>query len=258
MKDVATSGLGKTNIPGDANSVETHGQHDELVLEHLPLVKAIAARCRVRLPAHLEFSDLVQAGILGLLDAARKYDSQAEACFATYATHRIRGAILDSLRKQDPAARRVRRRHRELESVRSQLTQELQRYPTDQEVSERAGIDLESLHSTVRDIHHVNQMSEGDRGCSTADFDQIRDCVAQPESLFQGQQRSIIVNELIEKLPESYRMVITMHYLTDLSLKQISGSVGVPERQVSRIHTQALQRINSMLRTKGITAKNEL
>src|SRR5580658_8826689 len=85
-------------------------RRDELVLEYLPLVKVVAAHCRVRLPAHLEFSDLVQAGIVGLLDAASKYNTDTEASFSSYATYRIRGAILDSLRKQDPAARRMRKR----------------------------------------------------------------------------------------------------------------------------------------------------
>ena len=232
-------------------------ERNDLVLEHLPLVKAIAARCRVRLPSHLEFSDLVQAGILGLLDAARKYDRNAQACFATYATHRIRGAIVDSLRRQDPATRRLRRRHRVLENARNELTHELQRCPTESEVSERSGIDLESLRVTIREIRQVNQMSEQDSALASVERERAT-AVAQPEAIYQGQERALLVKELIEKLPECYRMVITMHYMTDISLKEISGSVGMPERQVSRIHTQALQRINAMLRTKGITAKAEL
>lgn len=231
---------------------------NDLVLEHLPLVKAIAARCRVKLPSHLEFSDLAQAGILGLLDAAQKYTTGTEASFSTYATHRIRGAILDSLRRQDPAARKLRRRHRQLESVRTALSQELQRCPTEAEVSERSGIHLDNLRATARDIHVVNQMSEQDSPSVAGEFDHSKASVAQPESIHQSNERVSLVKELIGKLPKCYRMVITMHYLTDLSLKEISGSFGVPERQVSRIHPQALHRIHAMLRTKGITAGTEL
>jgi RNA polymerase sigma factor for flagellar operon FliA len=234
------------------------GQRNDLVLEHLPLVKAIAARCRVRLPSHLEFSDLVQAGILGLLDAARKYNTGTDASFSTYATHRIRGAILDNLRTQDPAARKLRRRHRELESARRDLMQELQRSPTEGEVSERSGIDLESLRATARDIHQVSQMSAGESASASAEFEQSKTSTAQPESIYQVRERARLVKDLIAKLPECYRMVITMHYMTDLSLKEISGSFGVPERQVSRMHTQALTRIHAMLQTKGITARAEL
>ncbi len=242
----------------EASGPDAADQRNDLILEHLPLVKAIAARCRVKLPSHLEFSDLVQAGILGLLDAAPKYTPGTEASFSTYATHRIRGAILDSLRRQDPAARKLRRRHRQLESVRTALSQELQRCPTEAEVSERSGVNLDSLRETVLDIHTVSQMSEQDSPSASGEFEQSKASVAQPESIYQGNQRAWLVKELIGKLPESYRMVITMHYMTDLSLKEISGSFGVPERQVSRIHTQALHRIHAMLRTKGITAKAEL
>jgi RNA polymerase sigma factor for flagellar operon FliA len=237
---------------------QQRSQYDELVLEHLPLVKAITARCRVKLPSHLEFSDLVQAGILGLLEAARRYNHGTEASFPTFATHRIRGAILDSLRSQDPASRRLRSRHRILEDARSELTLELQRSPTDSEVSQRSGIDLETLHATTRDIHQVARMSEQGGVSAFANFEQSGDSVDQPESILQVRERVRLVKELIGKLPDSQRVVITMHYVSELSLKAISGSAGVPERQVSRIHTQALHRIHAMLRTRGITARREL
>jgi RNA polymerase sigma factor for flagellar operon FliA len=240
----------------DAPSSAGVDERNDLVLEHLPLVKAIAARCRSRLPAHVELSDLVQAGILGLLDAAHKYQQDLEVSFATYATRRIEGAILDNLRNEDPAARQLRRRHRDLENVRNELTQELKRFPTESEVSERSGIDLESLRATARDIHHVNQMLEQDS--SAGAFDQSEAFADHPEEIYQGQERAWLVRELIEKLPECYRIVITMHYMTNLSLKTIGGSFGVPERQVSRMHTQALDRIHAMLRTRGITARSEL
>ena len=221
-------------------------------------MKAVAAHCRAKLPAHLEFSDLVQAGIVGLLDAACKYDKETEASFSTYATHRIRGAILDSLRGEDPAPRKLRRCHRELDKVRCKLTQELQRFPTESEVSERSGIGLENLRATELDIHHLNQMSGSDGGSISAMFENCQDSLAQPESFYELKERARLVKELIRKVPESYRMVITLHYATDLSLKEIGGSFSVPERQVSRTHKRALQRMNAMLRTGGITARGEI
>jgi RNA polymerase sigma factor for flagellar operon FliA len=231
---------------------------DELVLEHLPLVKAIASRMRVRLPAHLELSDLVQAGILGLLEAARKYNPGDAASFSTYATHRIKGAIFDSLRVQDPASRKLRRRHRELEKVRSELTQELQRSPTEPEISERSGIALDRLRSTTLDVHCLNQMCGAEGVSDYGDKGICNDSLNQPESQYARQARAVILKELIGKLPASYRMVITLHYTDDLSLKEIGGSAGVPERQVSRVHKRALERINAMLVMKGITSWSKI
>lgn len=233
-------------------------QRNDLVLEHLPLVRAIVARCRVRLPAHLEFSDLVQAGILGLLDAAHKYKTDIGVSFSTYATHRIRGAILDSLRREDPAARKLRRRHRELESVRHALTQKLQRSPTESEVSEQSGMDLDTVRAVAQDIHQVNQMFERHSASAPPGLERSAATAVEPEAICQDEERASLVKELIGKLPDSYRLVITMHYMTNLSLKEIGGSFGVPERQVSRMHARALQRIHAMLRTRGITAPGEL
>ena len=227
---------------------------NEVILVHLPLVKAIAAHCRVKLPAHLEFSDLVQAGIVGLLDAVSKYRPETEVSFSTYAAHRIRGAILDSLREEDPAPRKLRRRQRELEKVRGELTQELRRGPTEFEVSERSGIDLASLRATTLDIHYLNQMSGLHCDPEAQWPEQYQDSGAQPDSIYQLKERARLVNDVIQKLPATYRAVITLHYTTDLSLKEIGGSFGVAERQLSRIHKLALQRVHAMLRTRGITA----
>jgi RNA polymerase sigma factor for flagellar operon FliA len=237
---------------------ESSGRRDDLVLEHLPLVKSVAARCRVKLPVHLEFNDLVQAGILGLMDAVCKYDPETEAAFSTYATHRIKGAILDSLRGQDPAPRTLRRQHRELERVRSQLTQELQRCPTEWEVSERSGVDLESLRATLLDIHHLDQMSGPVFAPSSKNHVRSMAFIDQPEFVWEAKERASLVQELIGRLPESYREVVTLYYTTGLSLKEIGGSFGVSEGQVSRIHKRALQQIHEMLTAKGITSRGEL
>jgi RNA polymerase sigma factor for flagellar operon FliA len=246
--------------PSDAEFVRSRilEQRNDLVLEHLPLVKAIAARWRVKVPAHLEVSDLVQAGILGLLDAACRYDPATEASFAAYATHRIKGAIVDSLRNQDPAPRELRKRYRELEKVRSELSQTLQRYPTEAEVSDRAGVDVDSLRAMLLDIHHLEQMSGPDRHSAGADLERSEDLQREPESTYEETERAWLVNEVIGRLPESYRAVIILHYTTELSLKEIGGSFGVPERRVSRIHRRALQRINAMFAAMGIRSTSEI
>jgi RNA polymerase sigma factor for flagellar operon FliA len=253
----------RSRLPSETNHdhsvrAERPDRCDELVLEHLSLVKAIASHMRLRLPAHLELSDLVQAGILGLLEAARKYDPGDAASFPTYASHRIRGAIFDSLRGQDPGSRKLRRRHRELERVRSELTQELQRSPTEPEVSQRSGIALDCLRSTILDIHCLNQMGGAEGASDYGDKGICNDSLNQPESQYERQARAVILKELIRKLPASYRTVITLHYTNDLSFKEIGGSSGVAERQVSRLHKRALERINAMLVAKGITSRSKI
>ena len=229
-----------------------------MVIDHLPMVKAIAARFRLKLPLHLELNDLVQAGIVGLLEAAHRYDPGTENCFSTYATHRIKGAILDSLRGQDPASRKLRKAHRELEGVKSTLTQELHRTPTESELAERSGVPLSRLREIVLDVHILNRMN------AREDF-QHRDTVRgnrspneQPGSSFDEDTRARILKEIIAKLPESYRMIVTMHYGSDFTLKQVGGKAGIPERQVSRIHKRALQRMGAMLAAQGISSISEI
>jgi len=233
-------------------------KRNNLVLEHLPLVKAIAAQCRSKLPTHLEFSDLVQAGIVGLLDASFKYDSDAETAFSTYATYRIRGAILDSLRELDPVPRKVRRRSKELDQIRRGLTQELQRSPTEAEVSDKSGIDLESLRNTTLSIYNLQQMSCSSGPCRAGSGEPRSHGLDEPESVLEGMERKQVLRELIGRLPESFRMILALHYSKDLTLREISGKAGLPERQISRIHKRALERINAMLLAKGIRAMAEI
>ena len=120
-------------------SLETR---DKVVLEHLPLVKAIAVRVHENLPVHVELDDLVHAGILGLFDAATKFNPDKQVAFSSYAKHRIKGAILDSLRQLDWASRDMRRRHKQVEAATRELASALQRTPTEQEIAEKLGMDV--------------------------------------------------------------------------------------------------------------------
>src|SRR3954467_10684007 len=116
---------------------------DRVVLEHLPLVKAIAIRVHENLPVHVDVDDLVHSGILGLFDAASKFNPDKQVVFSSYAKHRIKGAILDSLRQLDWASRDMRRRHKQVESATRDLAAELKRNPTEAEVAQRLGMDVE-------------------------------------------------------------------------------------------------------------------
>jgi RNA polymerase sigma factor FliA len=233
-------------------------KRNELVLENLPLARAVAAKLRVHLPAHIDFSDLVQAGLVGLIDAAHKYDVTAQVSFATYATHRIKGAILDSLRREDAAPRKLRRQARELDRIRGELAQELKRLPTDHEVSERSGVDLAEVRQTAVDLHHLTQMSMSESVWETMASRKTASEAEQPDTIYEEAVRFKKVQEVIGKLPVTYRTVIVMHYCSEVSLKEMSESFGVQERQMSRIHTRALNRFQGLLRTNGIQASSHL
>src|SRR6201995_4281729 len=120
-----------------------NARRDRIVLEHLPLVKAIAVRVHENLPVHVDLDDLVHAGIIGLFDAATKFNPEKQVVFSSYAKHRIKGAILDSLRQLDWASRDMRRRHKQVEAATRDLSSTLQRAPTEAEVAAKLGMDVE-------------------------------------------------------------------------------------------------------------------
>jgi RNA polymerase sigma factor FliA len=233
---------------------EADSHLNDLILDHLPTVNAIAARFRLRLPWRLEFDDLMQAGIMGLLEAARKYDPKADCSFSTYAAHRIKGAIFDSLRVQDPGTRKLRRDHREVECIRAKVTQELQRDPTEAELANRAGVEPDRLREVYRDVAILKSMNEFGSGGRLAQFPAAQAQFEQPDARLQRQARTRILREVIGKLPEADRAIVNLHYEGDFSLRQIGAKFGVPEKQVSRRHQKALQRMGGMLAARGITA----
>src|SRR5450631_4853366 len=125
---------------------------DRIILEHLPLVKAIAVRLHGNLPAHVDLDDLIHAGVLGLFDAATRFNSEKHVAFSSYAKHRIKGAILDSLRQLDWASRDLRRRHKQVEAATRELAATLQRNPTEQEVAQKLGMDPERWRNMMLDL----------------------------------------------------------------------------------------------------------
>src|SRR4029434_10998316 len=134
-------------------------RRDKVVLEHLSLVKAIAVRVHENLPVHVELDDLVHAGILGLFDAASKYNPEKQVVFSSYAKHRIKGAILDSLRQLDWASRDLRRRHKQVEAVTLELSQRFNGAPTEAEIAEKMGVTIERWRQMVVDLRTVGLVS---------------------------------------------------------------------------------------------------
>ncbi len=228
---------------------------DQIVVQHLPLVRAIAVRVHESIPVHVDLDDLVHAGILGLFDAVTKYQPDKQVAFSAYAKHRIKGAILDSLRQQDWASRDLRRRHKQMEAATHELAMALQRHPTEAEVAEKLGVDLDRWRQIVADIQGAGllSMSTGALECDDAP---AREYPATPESqpdriCARGQLRDLLRTALAT-LPDRYRKVVLLYYAKELTMREIGDSLGVNESRVSQIHKAALEKMAAALRSAGV------
>ena len=230
---------------------------DRVVLEHLPLVKAIAIRVHENLPVHVDVDDLVHAGILGLFDAASKYNPDKQVAFSSYAKHRIKGAILDSLRQLDWASRDMRRRHKQVEAATRELAATLQRNPTELEVAQKLGIDPERWRSMMLDLRNVGLVSASTRSNENDDLpapDFPCKPETHPDSICAHQQLRGVLSVAMKTLPERYQKVVSLYYTGEMTMKEIGGILGINESRVSQIHKAALEKMQVVLQTSGITS----
>jgi len=232
-------------------------RRDRVVLEHLPLVKAIAVRVHENLPVHVDLDDLVHAGILGLFDAANKYDPEKQVVFSSYAKHRIKGAILDSLRQLDWASRDMRRRHKQVEAATRDLAATLQRAPTEAEVAEKLGMDVDRWRTMMLDLRNVGLISASTRSNENDDLpapDFPSNPETQPDSICAREQLRSVLTVAIKTLPERYQKVVLLYYTNEMTMKEIGGVLGINESRVSQIHKSALEKMQSALEASGITS----
>jgi RNA polymerase sigma factor for flagellar operon FliA len=232
-------------------------RRDRVVLEHLPLVKAIAVRVHENLPVHVELDDLVHAGILGLFDAATKFNPDKQVAFSSYAKHRIKGAILDSLRQLDWASRDMRRRHKQVEAATRELASTLQRTPTEHEIAEKLGMDVERWRNMMIDLRNIGLISASTRTNENEDLpapDFPSKPETQPDSICAREQLRGVLGIAIKTLPERYQKVVTLYYTNELTMKEIGGILGINESRVSQIHKAALEKMASALEANGITS----
>lgn len=232
-----------------------NAKRDRIVLEHLPLVKAIALRVHENLPVHVDLDDLIHAGVLGLFDAASKYNPGKQVAFSSYAKHRIKGAILDSLRQLDWASRDLRRRHKQLEAVTRELSLKLQRTPTEAEIAERLGVDVERWRQMMLDLRNVGLVSASSRPSENEDLpapDFPSKPETQPDNMCAHQQMRTVLSSAMQHLPERYQKVVVLYYTKELTMKEIGGVLGINESRVSQIHKSALEKMHTVLRSNGI------
>ena len=232
-----------------AGSSGKEKSHD-LLLAMAPLVKQVAFEMRQHLPAHVEMDDLVSAGILGLVDALRKFDPSRKVKIESYARHRIRGGMLDALRSLDPATRDMRRRTRRVEETYHLLEATLGRPVKDEEIAQALGISLKAWHRWAREIHALP--SSGWRRRETAASvrthpasDESRAAVPQEDPFdlcYRREQRDLLKRELV-RLPQRERLILTLYYQQDLTMRQIAARLGIDESRVSQLHAEALRRL---------------
>jgi RNA polymerase sigma factor for flagellar operon FliA len=236
---------------------------EEVVVEYAPLVRHIANRLAARLPENLDRDDLVQAGMIGLLDAIEKYDSGREAQFRTYAEFRIKGAMLDDLRASDWVPRTVREHADRISRAHTELAAALGRAPKENEIADRLGLTLDDYHDLLLKARAINLLSledlapaseEGDR----ADiFDVIEDPFATDplEALsLQDMKRKLV--QAIQELPDKEQLVLSLYYDEGLNLKEIGAVLGITESRASQIRTQSIARLRAGL--SGISSPGAL
>ncbi len=251
-------GLYNQTVKTDSHEKEDFTKRERLIVEYAPLVKYIANRIAMRLPPHIEVSDLINAGVIGLIDAIEKFDPDKEVKFKTYAEIRIRGAILDELRSMDWIPRSIRKVINKLVNAYQELEQQLGRPAKDEEIAELLGLQMEEFyrllkHSAGAPLISLDVMVDND--------DKRRDilsCLVDPKTT--DAFGVLGLNELkdriagaIDDLPEKEKQVVSLYYYDELTMKEIGEVLDLTESRVSQIHTKAILR----LRVRVTNLKNK-
>jgi RNA polymerase sigma factor FliA len=225
--------------------------------EHLPLVRHIARRVHEKLPRHVPMEDLVNAGVVGLMDAFRKFDTGKHIQFGSYAKFRIRGAILDSLRELDWGPRDLRRQSRQIEEAHNKLQGKLGRHPTEPELAFELRLTLTEMRKLLREIDALQICSlrfTSPDGATEIDITEHLPSGSQDDPLLQclDSEAKYLLAQAISELPEKEGMVVKLYYFEELTMKEVGIALGVGESRVSQIHSMAVMRLKA--RMAGSTA----
>ena len=243
-----------TNAEGAYRASSTDvEERNELVMRELPQVYYVAARIHERLPKHVDMEDLVQAGVIGLLDACRNYDRDKDAQFSTFAKYRIRGAILDSLRKLDWGSRNLRRKGREIAESAARLGAQLGRHPLEEEIAADLKMRVDELQTSLTQLDGlflVGQLSNPG-GEDAESFDLIESAPSTGrdnpfELCLEGEMKAQLA-AAIARMSQREQLILSLYYYEELTMKEISEVVGIAVSRVSQIHAAAMLKLRVSL-----------
>ena len=226
---------------------------EQRILDHLPQVKLIASRMHDKLPESVMLDDLISAGVLGLIDAVDHFDESLNVKLKTYAEHKIRGAILDSLRSLDWAPRNKRRKSKQIEAAIQAQEKVLHRSPTEEEIAAHLDLTLEEYRRWLVEIRGINlaPMEQGSTGDGESS-DVLRfvsdDADDWPSAQFERAELRRLVTATIERLPDVERTIVTLYYRREFTLREIAKIVSLHETRVSQLKSQAVMRMRTALR----------
>lgn len=228
-------------------------ERNQMVMQELDQVYYIAARVRERLPQHVAMEDLVNAGVIGLLEASHSFDKTKPAQFRTFARFRIRGAILDSLRDLDWAPRLLRRKGRQIDEVITRLESTLGRTPTESEIAESAGVSLEELQKTLGELDSLTMI--GQQISTTADKSETQDLIESapsrggdnPFDIYAEGELKNQLEEAVRNLSEREQLMLSLYYKEELTMKEVATVLGVAESRVSQMHRLVMAKLRASL-----------
>jgi RNA polymerase sigma factor for flagellar operon FliA len=248
---------------GNAARTDKPYSLETVVESHNHIVEAMARRIRASIPdfACIELKDLIQAGNMGLVNAVRSYSAETGVPFELYARFRIRGEMLDTLRKLDAASRTLRAWQKKIRRTALHLSSDLKREPTEEEISRQMGWELARLRQKNLDIRlacAVTRSAQGTDRIEEASQEQPGPCETRPDTLQSYEERRKIVTYAISQLPERPRQIIVMYYQQEYTMREIGEMLKLDESRISQIHKRALRRIAENLRLSGIHSATDL
>ncbi len=230
-------------------------ERNQVILEHLPQIRYIAQRMAMRLPPEVQLEDLISSGVIGLLDAYEKFDPSKGVSFRTYASVRIRGAILDNLRGLDWAPRDLRSRSREVEQAYGRLEQIHGRPATDEEIARELDLALPAFHSLLDQLNgltigHFRSGDDEGEGVDADNLPFLYSPISPVDSPFEAMgkvEMRELLGRFIQQLPEREQLILSLYYKEELTMKEIGQILGVNESRVSQLHTRAVLRLRAKL-----------
>lgn len=243
---------GRKRLLEEYSRTKSPEAREKIILEYAPLVKVVAGRLSMYLGYNVEYEDLVSYGIFGLIDAIDKFDCFKEVKFETYASLRIRGAILDQIRKMDWIPRTIRQKQKKIESVIREIEQSTGRTATDDEIAVGLGISGDEYlewqsQMKVTGLVSLNEYMEQGSDVSQDHSRHTTTRFEAPEEHIEKEELTKVLGEALELLTEKEQKVITLYYYEELTLKEISNILEVSESRVSQLHTRALQKMKTKM-----------